>query len=124
MATVVVVDDDSDVIALITAVLTRAGHDVLSTTEPLRVQEMIRETLGTASERVVLVTDIFMPGHDGLELTEEVKRLHPEVGVIAISGGDRGGRGYLSAARAYGADLTLPKPFRPIELRTAVSELL
>jgi DNA-binding response OmpR family regulator len=76
-------------------------------------------------ERPVVITDIFMPDRDGLELTSHIKRTYAAVPVIAISGGGAAGdRSYLVAARAFGADFTLPKPFRPVELRAAVDELL
>ena len=124
MAAIVVVDDDRDMVELVTSVLSRAGHEVRATVNAGEAMDLVRQAVTGAQQPVIVVTDIFMPGHDGLELIEEIKRSYPALGVLAISGGSPTGSGYLSAARAYGADLTLPKPFRPLELRAAIDELI
>lgn len=73
----------------------------------------------------VVVTDILMPGKEGIETILELRRMNPEVRIVAISGGDRvGGRHYLKMAGKLGADRILPKPFRPKELLDAVRDVL
>jgi CheY-like chemotaxis protein len=72
----------------------------------------------------VLVTDIIMPGMEGIETIREIRREHPGIKVVAMSGGGAvGPRSYLQLARALGADITLRKPFAIADLLEAVSSL-
>lgn len=72
----------------------------------------------------VIVTDVFMPEKDGIELIEELRALKPEAAIIAMSSGGRRGRGeYLDEARTRGASHVLRKPFATEELMDAVVEL-
>lgn len=125
MARIVIIEDDEGVIDLVSTILSRDGHEVLVAGDASDGLELVSRLCEDASGRVLVITDIFMPDCDGLEVTAQIKRQHSEVAVIAISGGgDAGERGYLVAAREFGADFTLPKPFRPRELRAAVDEVL
>lgn len=73
----------------------------------------------------IIVTDILMPDKDGLEVIMELRKRHPNVKIVAISGGDRtGNRQYLRIARELGAARILHKPFRPKELLALVEEVL
>ena len=73
----------------------------------------------------VVVTDIHMPGMNGATVISELKRHHPRVVVIAISGLFNSGHGLdAQAAIALGAARALAKPFKRAELLSAVAELL
>jgi DNA-binding response OmpR family regulator len=64
-----------------------------------------------------------MPDRDGLEVIEALRRTHPTVKILAISGAS-GNMNYLHRAEVLGADRVLAKPLSmPIVLRV-VSELL
>jgi CheY-like chemotaxis protein len=70
----------------------------------------------------VLVTDLFMPEVDGLELIELARRGFPGMRVVAVSGGGtQGDTGYLRVAQLFGAHATLQKPFSGSELIAAVA---
>jgi DNA-binding response OmpR family regulator len=72
----------------------------------------------------VVVTDIIMPEREGLETLHAIKKVAPEVKIIAMSGGGRiGATAFLALARRMGADVTLAKPFRPSELIAAIRAL-
>lgn len=61
----------------------------------------------------VLITDIFMPNTDGLELVETFKREFPETKIIVISGGgQRVSLDYLASVKLMGVHATLQKPFK------------
>jgi CheY-like chemotaxis protein len=65
----------------------------------------------------MLITDIFMPDADGLEVILQFRTHWPATRIVAMSGGGRKVKGdYLEAARQAGADVTLRKPFDPAEL--------
>jgi DNA-binding response OmpR family regulator len=60
----------------------------------------------------ILITDIFMPGQEGIETIALFRRQWPGVRIIAMSGGGEiAQREYLGVAQALGADRTLKKPF-------------
>lgn len=73
----------------------------------------------------LLVLDIYLPGMDGIEILREVRKRHPKLPVIAISGGGRqGSLSPLAAASRLGADATFPKPLEFETFLTRVADLL
>lgn len=74
----------------------------------------------------LIITDIFMPHVDGIELIIAATRSHPTVPLLAISGGGWGGapERVLRPARMLGSRRTLAKPFELRELFAVVADLL
>ena len=73
----------------------------------------------------VVITDILMPDKEGIETILELRRTHPKIRIIAISGGGRtGNKDFLRTAKHLGADRTLAKPFGLAELLRLVHEVL
>ena len=66
----------------------------------------------------VLVTDVQMPGMDGLELLKRVKRAHPHMRVIVLTAYPR--QQDISDFLLQGADDFLTKPFRANDLVAAI----
>ena len=65
----------------------------------------------------IVVTDLFMPEADGLEVISMLLRVSPSTCVIAMSGyGNAQNIDYLKAAKSFGAKSILRKPFRAAEL--------
>jgi PAS domain S-box-containing protein len=77
---VLVVDDEPDTLTLFREVLEAAGADVRGVTS---AADAVRE----ASSRFpdLLVTDLALPGMDGFELLEVVRRAHPNVIAVAVT---------------------------------------
>jgi len=73
----------------------------------------------------VIVTDIFMPDRDGMEVLSELRKNRSTTRVIAISG-DGAGSPFqnLKIAEKLGADLTLAKPFTGEMLLNSVNLLM
>ncbi len=73
----------------------------------------------------LIITDIIMPGKEGIETIMELKQENPELPVIAISGGgpDRH-LTYLETAKFFGADHVLTKPFSSEALLHCVNACL
>lgn len=69
----------------------------------------------------LLVTDIFMPDKDGLELIREVQKKYSSIKIIAMSGV---GNHYLKVAKSFGASYVLNKPFEIDELKSAIHKVL
>ena len=73
----------------------------------------------------LVITDIFMPEQEGLETIQELRRQSPRPKIIAMSGGGTlGTLEYLPAAREFGADHAIGKPFDCEAMVAAVREML
>ena len=120
MARILVVDDDSAVLAITRRYLARAGHEVIETSDGRTAMQLVEE--GSVD---LCVVDIFMPEMDGMEFTIRLRRSAPDAKIIAMSGGGVVEKvEVLEIAARLGADRTLAKPFTEGELLTAVRELL
>jgi CheY-like chemotaxis protein len=120
MATILVLDDEPSILLMIKKMLEKEGHDVevaLNGKEGMALFEQKKPDL--------LITDIIMPEKEGLETIFELRRLHPDLKIIAISGGGRiGPDGYLPGAKLLGANAVFSKPLVPKEFINKVTELL
>jgi len=67
----------------------------------------------------VVLTDLFMPEMDGIEVISEVRKRSPQVRIIAMSGRP-GVVDYLTVARELGVERTLRKPFEIDDLLAAL----
>ena len=102
--TILVVDDQSGVRTLLHELLTSAGYRVLVATSGKEALE----TLATADAVDLIITDLVMPGKGGIETLQDIRRRHPKMKIIAMSGAF-GGQ-FLSTAELLGATATLAKP--------------
>jgi CheY-like chemotaxis protein len=120
MPRILVIDDIPAVRATWRDILEEAGHDVLEAANGDKALSLLSQ------EPVELViTDIFMPGKDGIETITELRRVCPDVRIIAVSGyaTDRASP-YLRIAEHLGADAALCKPVKAEELVTTVMRTL
>jgi DNA-binding response OmpR family regulator len=119
MPVILLLDDDETVLEVLGTALRRVGHEVHMATDGAAGLSIAR---GCSID--VLVTDIIMPGMEGLETIRAIREVRPSIRVIAMSGGGAvGPRSYLELARALGADITLQKPFTMRELVDTVAGL-
>ena len=81
MATILVIDDQETICALLLAALEGDGHEVLEASNGLLGLERSRER---AADLVII--DLLMPEMGGLELIAELNRSVPHVKVIASRG--------------------------------------
>lgn len=73
----------------------------------------------------MVITDLVMPGKDGMEVISEVRKHDWNTKIIAMSGGSRfPANDFLLMATLLGADMVLPKPFEIKELIQSANELL
>ncbi len=118
MAVLLVVDDDARVRHFLVEAVRLLGHTVHQANHAGEAMAILRQS------RIDLVlTDLYMPERDGLELLIALKRDFPGTRVIALTGG-LAGEALLKAAQMMGADATLSKPVTVTDLQAAVDRVL
>lgn len=120
MAHILVIDDDTMICDLLRRTLERAGYRV---TEAHDGQMALNAHKANPADLVI--TDMIMPGMEGIQTIMEFRRLNPALKIIAMSGGGMGkGSDYLTMARKFGAFHTLAKPFTIEKVTKLVGEVL
>lgn len=114
---VLVIEDEAIVRALMVEVLEDAGFGVVQADRA----ETGLEELGRSPVSLV-ISDIVMPGLSGVELLERVRRTHPSLPVVLVTGA--GTYGNLTQALASGASGIVVKPFSHADLVTAARSAL
>jgi CheY-like chemotaxis protein len=105
--TILLADDEPDLLELMAQSLAEPGYTILTAGDGY-------EAIRILADRHVdlLVTDVRMPGLDGIELAIQAKVMRPYLRVVYVTG--------FSTVPADGR--ILRKPFRPAELRETVRE--
>lgn len=120
MAAILVIDDELFMLDFVRKILESAQHKVLVATSADSGIEAYRQ-----HKPDLVITDLIMPEKDGLEAIQDLRRINPAARIIAISGGGRSGyTNALEAAKAFGAQATVRKPFSPKVLLAAVDKVL
>ena len=120
MAKILLVDDEKLLRSMLRTVLETEGHEV---EEALDGKEAIEKHRSCPAD--LLVTDIVMPGQEGIETIMQFRKKYPDVTIIAMSGGGRNGwQSYLDMAKQLGATRTLAKPFSIEDFLAAVQAVL
>lgn len=106
-----VVDDNPDILQILSSIITLFGHGVDEAGDGLEAIRLLQH-----GQYDVVVTDADMPRVDGIQLCRFVKAQRPDIPVIGMSGD-------LSALKRMenaGADFCLPKPFGLDEILSAI----
>ena len=116
-ASVLIVDDEPLVRQTLSEWMKRMNFRVFEADSGRQAMEMIRR-----GEPDIVISDVVMPGMDGVELLKEAKAVKADIPFLMISG-------YPSRSTAvdimnHGASDYLPKPFTPDELVHRVSRTL
>ena len=120
MPSVLVIDDNDAFRHTICLWLKRNGYDVF---EAANGKEGVQQLESRLPD--VLLTDILMPEQDGLETIQKVRKQHPALRIIAMSGGMLDGRvDFLPIAQKFGANHVMHKPFSGSELILVLEKLL
>jgi len=129
MTKVIIIDDEEDIRIVLKEIFVREGFDVAVASNGDDGLNLLREEGAD-----LVITDIIMPGSDGVETAYDIRMEFPKTKIIVMSGGGNVApldyepaaittNAYLASAAAVGADLTLTKPFDRDELVKAAREL-
>ena len=120
MATILIIDDEKAIVGFLKERLIGEGFNVLTANDGKEGVKLFNN-----NQVDLVITDIIMPDTDGFVTIMELKKVRPDIKIIAMSGGGRGLPDYyLDTARGFGAKYTFEKPFKTSELVEAVHELL
>lgn len=106
---VLVVDDEADLLEIVTDRLAAEGYRVLTARDGLEALDCVR-----AERPGCIILDLKMPRLSGFDALAELRREAPDAQVIVLTGSPN--RPLAEACRARGADEFLLKPFDPGEL--------
>lgn len=121
MPNILLVDDDDLLVNAQSKFLRRAGHTVCTAGNGNEAMDLV-----ASNDFDLVITDINMPGKEGLETIAALRRIAPKIKIIATSGGtvSIGARDNLSMAQIFGASFTLAKPVSGDALIAAVTRVL
>lgn len=117
--TVLVVDDEENIRQITEATLTRFGYRTLLAGDGAEAMARFSEHKG---EIAVVLTDLAMPFMDGTALIRALRRIEPEIHILAMSGLVSAGQ--TAELRALNVEKFLTKPFTAETLLTALDEIL
>jgi len=116
MQRIMVIDDEPSIRRSLGIILSRSGYRAFEAPDGLEGLRLCRE-----HGPDLVITDIHMPGVDGIETIAGLHAWRPGLPIIAMSGGDQSAKlGLLASAGVMGAVSTLRKPFTVAEVLEAV----
>lgn len=115
-ATILVVDDDREIVGAIAKLLELDGHRVLRSYDGLEALEILHEQTVH-----LIILDVMMPRMDGLSATMQVRR-EKNVPILLLSAKTEDAD--KIAGLSIGADDYMTKPYNPMELAARVKALL
>lgn len=120
MARILITEDNDNLREVLCQILKYEGYDVVHAPNGKAGMRLLHE-----EHCDLVITDIFMPEKDGIEVILELRRDFPDVKIIAISGGSHiVPMDCLSIAKQLGAHNILSKPFKPKEFLETIRNLV
>jgi DNA-binding NtrC family response regulator len=122
---IIVVDDDHDILNLFHHYLKNNVKEIDLVHDPERVMERLQ-----FKKYDLVVTDILMPKKNGIDLTKEIKSLYPNLPILVCSeGGTTNAKEIVAGivmnkAITFGAIYALKKPFKKKELLRVIEAIL
>jgi CheY-like chemotaxis protein len=108
------VEDDRDYRFVLRLCLDRLGYDVVEACDGAEaVQQYLR------CDADAILTDIFMPEMDGVELIRELQTLRPNLPIVAFSGAVRSDQSGVTTCGAH-----VPLLSKPVDLKQLSAALL
>jgi CheY-like chemotaxis protein len=124
MARILLIDDDQAVRTATKIALEAGGFEVVAVADGKSGIAAIKDQQFDA-----VISDLFMPDMDGLATTTAIRKIKPQMPIIAASGFMFGGScpempNFQAMAEEAGATAVLYKPFRPKQLMEAVRQAI
>jgi CheY-like chemotaxis protein len=115
-ARILVVDDESYIRDLVRETLRARHYESATAANGVEALDILRR-----EKFDIVVTDVVMPGMAGLELVKQIRKVHPHIRVIVLTGYPRNAD--IGDFLLQGADDLLPKPFRANDLMAVIRKV-
>lgn len=115
---ILIVDDEKEMLVSYERILSRAGYKIYSTLSPGEVLQLLKKN----HNFTLLIVDLSMPEMDGIELLTRVKRDHPQIPVIMVTGYGTLEKGIEAIKK--GAFDFIEKPFSSKKLLQSIEKAL
>jgi two-component system, chemotaxis family, chemotaxis protein CheY len=123
MKTILTVDDSSSLREIASLVLRAGGYEVMDAIDGLDALSKLSDV--KTREPNLILTDVNMPGMDGLELARQIRAMpkYRFVPIVVLTGSETC-RERKQEAKAAGATAWMEKPFTPTELLAVVKKVM
>ena len=120
MARVLIIDDDFEIVAILTEILKHENHEVSSAGEPVEGMQMARKV-----KPDLIILDYHMPGNTGSHLFESLRRNNATKATpILFVSGEADPAQILAEVSDSASTRFLPKPVKLEEFRRTIREML
>lgn len=116
MSTILIIDDELPTLQMLSLYLEACGHNVLTAENETQGVEIFKR-----EQPPIVLTDIKMPGRDGLDVLRQIKSLSPQTEVVVITG--HGDKALAQQALALKASAFFNKPLDTEALDRAIKEI-
>lgn len=117
MARILAVDDSEPMRQLVSQTLKTGGHEVVLGVDGQNALEIF-----AAQGFDLIITDINMPGMDGIELVRKIRTQNSEIPVLALT--TEGDEAFRRRGEDAGVDGWIVKPFKPAQFIAIVKQIL
>jgi YesN/AraC family two-component response regulator len=116
MSTILIIDDELPTLQMLSLYLEACGHNVLTAENETQGLEVFKR-----EQPPIVLTDIKMPGRDGLDVLRQIKSLSPRTEVVVITG--HGDKALAQQALDLKASAFFNKPLDTEALDRAIKEI-
>jgi two-component system OmpR family response regulator len=120
VAKVLIIDDDFEIVSILTEILKREGHDIDSASEPVEGMQKARK-----GKPDLIILDYHMPGNTGAHLFESLRRnAGTSATPILFMSGEASSEQILTEVSDSEGSRFLPKPVPLDDFRRTIREML
>jgi PAS domain S-box-containing protein len=119
-ARILVIDDDERVLAVLKEMLTLEGHEIITGASGEEGLELFNRDISAGEGINCVITDLGMPGMDGIEVGKKIKMVSPNTPVILLTGWGA----FMEEEKPEYVDRVLSKPPTMEELRAAIEAVM
>ena len=117
MNTILVVDDEVEILELFVEQFADTRLNLVTAQNATAATEMVVQ-----HKPDLIITDLLMPGIDGIEMLSQLRKLQPDMHIITMSG--IGNEIYLKTSKMLGADISITKPVDFTRLKSHLKGIL